>query len=265
MAEEAEGASGTEPAVETAEAPIPDNVQATTVAEAAEAATAQAESSDEASSESYTVKVNGEEQEVSLEDLQKGYMLQADYTQKTQGIAETQRRAETLDRFESRLDADPLQTLKDLAAAYDLDLGTTADTPTVEADDSPDDIGGEESALEKQVRELQAWKAEAEKAQVSDAEAKAMAQVDADLEAVKVDNEDPDLDENAVLELAINEGITNMQAAYLLYRSENPKEEAASPPPKVEGGHTTAAPVAGSDKKMSLEEAFKLAEKAQVA
>lgn len=36
----------------------------------------------------YTVKVQGEEQQVTLDDLQKGYMLQSDYTLKTQALSQ---------------------------------------------------------------------------------------------------------------------------------------------------------------------------------
>lgn len=35
----------------------------------------------------YVVKIDGEEQQVSLEELQNGYQRQADYTRKTQEIA----------------------------------------------------------------------------------------------------------------------------------------------------------------------------------
>ena len=41
--------------------------------------------------ELYTVTVQGETREVSLDDLQSGYMLQSDYTKKTQGLAEERR------------------------------------------------------------------------------------------------------------------------------------------------------------------------------
>lgn len=263
MADEAEGASGTEDSMPEAEAPIEAPVETeapTTVAEAAAQAEAAHEGSDEPS---YTVKVNGEETTVSLEELRSGYMRQADYTQKTQDVAETQRQAETLQRFEARLDENPEETLLALAEAYDLDLGGAAKAePTDDADTDDEWIdSADESELAKQVRELTEWKKQAEAAQVSEAEAKAMAQIDADLEAVKVDNDDPDLDENELLALAVEKRIPNMQDAYILYRSQNPKTEAASPPP-VEGGHNTSPPAPGKDKKMSLDEAFAAAEKA---
>lgn len=42
----------------------------------------------------YTIKVNGEEVEVSLEELQKGYSRTQDYTRKTQQLAEQRKQAE---------------------------------------------------------------------------------------------------------------------------------------------------------------------------
>ena len=44
--------------------------------------------------QTYTVKVNGEEREVTLEELQSGYMFHSDYTRKTQEVAETRKQAE---------------------------------------------------------------------------------------------------------------------------------------------------------------------------
>ena len=43
----------------------------------------------------YTVKINGVEQQVTLEELQKGYMLNSDYTKKTQALAEQRKQLES--------------------------------------------------------------------------------------------------------------------------------------------------------------------------
>lgn len=260
MPEEAEGSSDPQASETGSETPAAET-PAATVAEAAEQATTEAEGSSDSGSELYTVKVDGEETQVSIEDLQSGYMRQSDYTQKTQAIAETQRRVETLDRFEAQLDADPLKVLNELATAYEVTLGAPA-AGTPSAEESGTD-GEPESELQQQIRELQEWKAQAEQAQATDAEAEAMAQVDADLEALKTDYEDPDLDENAVLQLAVDNGISDLDAAYLKYRKLNPKAESASPPPAVEPGHSSTAPAPGGDKKMSLADAFAAAEKSQ--
>lgn len=80
----------------------------------------------------FAVKVNGEEVEVTLEDLQKGYMMQSDYSRKTQEIAEArkafqmemqeaqqQRQQSMMDLSQrvSQLD----QLAKSLTASVDLD------------------------------------------------------------------------------------------------------------------------------------------------
>lgn len=69
--------------------------------EAAEAEATEAESGESVATEEaqqqpaeqpkFTVKVNGEDAEVTLEDLQKGYMMQSDYSRKTQEIAEARK------------------------------------------------------------------------------------------------------------------------------------------------------------------------------
>jgi len=50
----------------------------------------------------YRVKVNGEEREVSLEDLQKGYMLESDYRQKTSAVSE---QARAIEQRQAQLEA----------------------------------------------------------------------------------------------------------------------------------------------------------------
>lgn len=46
--------------------------------------------------EKYTVKVNGVEREVTLDELRNGYMMHSDYTAKTQALAEEKRRMEAM-------------------------------------------------------------------------------------------------------------------------------------------------------------------------
>lgn len=60
---------------------------------AEEAETPEPEEETEADQEQprYTVKVNGEEVEVSLDDLQRGYMMHRDYSQKSRAVAEERR------------------------------------------------------------------------------------------------------------------------------------------------------------------------------
>ena len=203
----------------------------------------------------FTVTVDGEEQNVSLAELQGGYMRQADYTRKTQAVAEQQSRLETLDRFETALERDPEQTLKNLAAQYNLDLyeeGSGEPTPNsdVEWADAPE-------GFKKEFEELKSWKAELEKQRLSEAEAQQMAQIDADLERIKSNHNEPDLPEDQLLQFAVERSIGDLEAAYLLWRKENPLPKPNAP---VEGGHNRSAPEPGSSSKPTLAEAVRLAE-----
>ena len=66
----------------------------------------------------YTVKVDGEEQQVSLEELQQGYQRQADYTRKTQEIAAERDRLQQAEAIVSALEHDPEGTLQTLAHSF---------------------------------------------------------------------------------------------------------------------------------------------------
>ena len=56
--------------------------------------------------ELYAIKIDGEEQQVSLEELQQGYQRQADYTRKTQEIAVERERLQQAEAIVSALETD---------------------------------------------------------------------------------------------------------------------------------------------------------------
>ena len=87
-----------------------------------------------------TVKVAGEESTVPLKELRDGYMRQADYTRKTQEVAYAR-------QIQQALEANPAETLKLLATAYDVQL-TPAQQAIVDAADEP-----YVDPLEKQIQE----------------------------------------------------------------------------------------------------------------
>lgn len=68
--------------------------------------------------ESYTVKVDGDEQQVSLGELQDGYMRQSDYTRKTQELSEQRKRSQQAEAIVSSLESDPEGTLRALGDAF---------------------------------------------------------------------------------------------------------------------------------------------------
>jgi hypothetical protein len=69
-------------------------------------------------SQTFKVTVGGAEQEVTLEDLQSGFMRQADYTRKTQELAQQRQRLAQAEAIANSLDADPEGTLRALAEAF---------------------------------------------------------------------------------------------------------------------------------------------------
>jgi hypothetical protein len=69
-----------------------------------------------------TFDVGGEQ--VTLDELQRGYMRQGDYTQKTQLLASQRQQYEAATRLAEALQADPRGTLLQLAAASGVDLAS---------------------------------------------------------------------------------------------------------------------------------------------
>jgi hypothetical protein len=65
-----------------------------------------------------TVDVNGEQ--VPLKELRQGYLRQADYTRKTQSVAERARQAEWADNLQNHLRSDPVGTLQQMAREFRL-------------------------------------------------------------------------------------------------------------------------------------------------
>ena len=108
------------------------------------------EVSQEPAGESFTVKVDGGEQQVSLEELRDGYQRQSDYTRKTQELASERKRLEQAEAIVSSLESDPESTLRALGDAF----GISA-TPEQSGDpggsswDEPDD------ATSKRLQELE--------------------------------------------------------------------------------------------------------------
>lgn len=68
--------------------------------------------------ERYTVKIDGEEQEVSLDELRNGYQRQQVFTKRTQELAEARKRLGAAEALATALDKDPINTLKALNEAY---------------------------------------------------------------------------------------------------------------------------------------------------
>jgi hypothetical protein len=73
--------------------------------------------------EMYTIKVDGVEEQVTLEELQNGYQRHSDYTRKTQEVAAERERLRQAEQIVSALENNPEETLKTLAQSFELELG----------------------------------------------------------------------------------------------------------------------------------------------
>ena len=98
--------------------------------------------------ETYTVKVNGEEEQVTLEQLRSGYMREADYTRKTQAVAE-QRKG--LDAQAEQISARLVQLEQELEAIDTTLLGTPPAMPPIEL------LHQDQAAYETQKRGVEEW------------------------------------------------------------------------------------------------------------
>ena len=98
------------------------------------------EVTEEPSGETYAVKVDGENQEVSLEELRDGYQRQSDYTRKTQELASERKRLQQAEAIVSSLETDPNGTLTALADAFGVQMGSSPRQNNNDDYDSWDDV-----------------------------------------------------------------------------------------------------------------------------
>jgi len=205
----------------------------------------------------YTIKVDGEQQQVSLEELQSGYQRKADYTRKTQELASERQRLQQAETIVSALEADPQGTLAALGNA----LGV-ADSPVPR-----DDVSSweDEDPTAQRVAHLEAQVAR--QAQTHRKQA-------LDKEVSRLKSQYGDFDEQGLFKHALDNKIANLEAAYThmnfnglagyagkLQRDQETLEAKRGGAP-VEGGKTVqqGAVVGDSPKKVtSLREAFALA------
>lgn len=85
------------------------------------------------------VKIDGEEQLVKLSDLRDGFMMRADYTRKTQALADSERAAQWAAEVQDAFERDPQGTLEAFARAYGL-LGDPQQDRQPSLDEIDEDI-----------------------------------------------------------------------------------------------------------------------------
>lgn len=144
----------------------------------------------------YTVKIDGAEHQVTLEELQQGYQRQADYTRKTQELASERQRLQQAETIVNALEADPQGTLDALGGA----LGVQGNPGT------QDDMSWEdEDPTTQRVAQLEAQVAY---------QAKTHRQQALDKEVTRLKGVYGEFDERELFQHALNNKIANLEAAY---------------------------------------------------
>ena len=213
--------------------------------------------------DSYTVKIDGAEQQVTLDELQNGYQRQADYTRKTQELASERERLQQAEAIVSALESDPTGTLTALGQAFGVD-----NRPSQPQQPSYDEWQDEADPTSQRLQSLEAQVA---------AQARTHRQQALDREVNGLKDQYGDFDEKALFQHALTKRIPNLEAAYAHMRfgevaatAEKLQQEQAITEEKrtgvpVAGGKSTQSgavqPNVSSEKIGSLREAFALAKR----
>ena len=158
----------------------------------------------------YTVKIDGEEQQVTLEELQNGYQRQADYTRKTQEVAAEKERLQQAEAIVSALEYDPHGTLQTLARSYNVDYGIPQQSQNNDDYEEVDPVQSKISELENKI----ARQEQAQRVQQVEREVKTLQE------------KYGEFDRQELLNHALKNGIPNLEAAYTHLRFNEVKSTA---------------------------------------
>jgi len=178
-----------------------------------EVSTDESEGSDPDNSDTFTVTVDGEEIEVTRDELLAGYSRHSDYTKKTQEIAAERQRLQGLEQLAEALNTNPKIALETLAEQLGVDF-TDGDTVEVDNDDL-DDMDPLERQVHELRRQLEGLTTERQTDQQHQAQQAADAALDAEINEIK--QVDPDLNEDDLLRFAIDENMPTLKLAHELW------------------------------------------------
>lgn len=139
----------------------------------------------------FTVKVNGAEVEVPLSELLAGYSRTADYTRKSQALAEQRRAVADAEALLVALERDPVRAIQALQASY---LGGAAAAPE-------DEYLTDE---QREIRELRAWQQQ---------EVARQREAQIDMQVSRLRQEYGDFDEEALFRFAVERNIMDLDVA----------------------------------------------------
>jgi len=150
--------------------------------------------------DTYAVKIDGEEQQVTLDELQNGYQRQADYTRKTQEIADERQRLSQAEAIVAALEGDPTGTIQALARSFDVPMDTGSKTS--ESSDGWD--VEDDDPQTKRIAELEGRL----EAQERNARQQAIQK-----EVIELQDRYGEFDSQALYSHALKKGIGNLEAA----------------------------------------------------
>jgi hypothetical protein len=186
------------------EAPVADN--STPVEPAVEAPPADAVPTEPAGDEPlYAVTVQGEEQQVTLEELRGGYMRQSDYTKKTQGLSQREKELANAEAVMTALERNPHRTIEILVDQYGWTPQQAAaaasefETQGYDVEDNPPDPMA--SRLEQIEQHL---------AQIRQRDMQS--QIDAEFQALEAEH--GQIDRQALLNHTVKRGLPDLAAGY---------------------------------------------------
>ena len=163
------------------------------------------EVTEEPSGDTYAVKVDGENQEVSLEELRDGYQRQSDYTRKTQELASERKRLQQAEAIVASLENDPQGTLDALSDAFGVQSQQPQrSAPAQESYDSGWEEPEIESVTDKRVAALEKRLAVQDRLQKRQ-------QLEKQVEGLK--EQYGDFEESDLFQHAIRNKIGNLEAA----------------------------------------------------
>ena len=176
------------------ETELTESVQADTLESSTEEVVA------EPAGETYTIKVDGEEQQVTLDELRDGYSRQADYTRKTQELVSERQRLQQYEAIGKALEADPAATLEALSTAFGVEdnFNTRTTTNTEESWEMKDPHDERLAKLETQIEQ----------------QAKLQRQQDLEREISGLKERFGEFDEQELFSHALKEQIPNLEAAF---------------------------------------------------
>ena len=173
------------------------------------------------SGELYTVKVDGEEREVTLDELRKGYSREAHFTKEMQKVRSRERELREADALATALNRDPHGTLAQLAAAYGINLGghTSQPQPRRSAPSSDFDLFGDEPDQPSQQHDPNAERIAMIEAELARRQAEQNADR-AERQMSGLHERYGDFDDQDVYAYAVKWGIPDLERAYRAWASE---------------------------------------------